>query len=211
MLPGMTLPITFEYAVGVEDVLASYESDPVAGAQVRRQLRWTGVKIGVAGLVLLAAGITGSWLATYRGVQVPGPACTAGMVLGAIMLWFARPMVFMREGGPGRLQGLNPDRKSALEQLPSFRTAVGPQVLTISHDDIREERRHSALSVDWEEMDRVSRGPSHLFFHRVGGSSFILPHAAMNGVDPSRLADEVDRLIAAKREPPADPAAVRPS
>lgn len=202
MLGRMKLPVTFEYAVGVEDVLAGTQVDEAVAADMRRQLRRTGIKIGTFGVFALAGGLAGSWLGSSGRFPVPPTLCTSGIVLGVILLWFARPMVFVRRRDPDAPPTAHPETKAAMEKAPMFRTAVGPQILTIADDAISEERTHSMLSVDWEEMDRVVRGKFHLFFHRPGGSYFILPHAAMKGVDARELADEVERLIAAKKPKP---------
>lgn len=199
MLTGMELPVTFEYTVGVEDVLAGVQVDEAVSADMRRQWRRTGLKIGTMGLLSLAGGIVGSWLSATGRLQVPSTMCTSGIVLGLIMLWFARPLVFMRARDPDKPPTAHPETKRAMEKGPMFRTAVGPQILTIAVDAISEERKHSMLSVDWEEMDRVVRGRFHLFFHRPGGSYFILPHSAMKSVDAAELADEVERLIASRK------------
>ncbi len=200
MLGGMELPARFDFVVSIQDHCASHLVCEEGHEKCRQQSRKTGFKIAAVSLACIAVGVAGH-LANQRGVlEVPAALVGALWVIGGLSGWFAWAMIFTKPMKPEPAHTLPPsDRLKAMESSPLFRAFLGPEAVTITDRAIHEDRGHSSVRVDWEEMDRVIRGPEHLFVRSLQKQIFMVPHRALDGVDVEELCRVVEGLIEAKR------------
>lgn len=200
MLRAMNLPARFDFVVSVQDHCASHLVCEDGHEKLRRRTRATGFKVAAVGLACIAAGVLGHQLDARRVVPFPGALVAALWVLGGLAVWMASAMIFTKPMKPEPGHTLPPsDRLTAMESSPTFRGCVGPQTVTFTEHAIHEDRGHSSVRVDWEEMDRVVRGPDHVFIRSLQGQIFSVPHRALDGVNVEELCRTVEALIEAKK------------
>lgn len=199
----MNLPLTFEYRISVADHCASHLVCQSKDGSLHRELRRATYRFMAYSAAFAGAAALGWWLNHAQIVAVPVELTVIAGVIGGLGLWLSIMSLTRKPTAPEPSHTLPENPQLAKwERHPLFRGSVGPEKLEISEAGVTETRVHSTLHVDWEEIDRIHRGPAHVFIVTCTGAVFTLPHRAIAHLNVEALCTLIEDQIAKHR--PAD-------